>query len=220
MNKTEYVTVDPSLLKTEERIVLASMKVFSQRPLDTVSLRMIAKEAGITLSLISYHYKSKENLYQVVLRRILAQVEGLLDTQFQELNSGKEITVKAAKRHLEDFVDFLAERMFANPNSSLFLKLFFQEHMNPSGGYDELYRDFFKKAVDMLSKMIQIIGKNIDDRRASLLAFGIIGQMFGYRLERELMIRHLGIKGYTENEAREIRGLVLRNAFAAIQSEK
>lgn len=220
MNQSEYVTVDPRLLKTEERIVQASMKVFAQYPLEDASLRVIAKEAGVTLSLISYHYKSKENLHLVVLRRILSQVEGLLDAKFQELNSGKEITAKAARRHLEDFVDFLAERMFANPNSSLFLKLFFREHMNPSDGYNELYRDFFKKAVDMLSKMIQIIGKDISDRRAALLAFGIIGQMFGYRLERELMIRHLGIKGYTEDETKEIRELVLQNAFVAIRAEK
>lgn len=220
MNKTEFVTVDPSLLKTEERIVLASMKVFSQCPLDAVSLRMIAKEAGITLSLISYHYKSKENLYQVVLRRILTQVEGLLDAQFQEVNSGKEITVKAARQHLEDIVDFLTDKMFANPKSSLFVKLIVQEHMNPSNFYEELYRDFFKKAIDLMSKMIQVMAKNVSDRRANLLAFGIIGQILGMRVERELMVRHMNYEGYSEGEAKEIRELIIRNAIVTIQAEK
>ncbi len=220
MSKIEYVTVDPNLLKTEERIVLASMKVFSQYPLDAVSLRMIAKEAGITLSLISYHYKSKENLYQVVLRRILTQVEGLLEKQFQTLNSERGISVKAARAYLEEIVDFLTDKMFANPNSSLFVKLVFHEHMNPSGIYDELYRDFFKRAIDLMSQMIRIIGKNIDERRAAFLAFGMIGQIFGFRLERELMIRHLEIEGYSADEVKEIRNTVLQNVMAAIQAER
>lgn len=219
MSQSELVTVDPSLLKTEERIVLASMKVFSRCPLNAVSLRMIAKEAGITLSLISYHYKSKENLYQVVLRRILTQVEGLLEKQFEALNSGQEISAKAAKGHLEEMIDFLVDKMFTHPKSSLFVKLIFQEHMNPSGFYEELYQDFFKKAIDLMSKMIQIM-KTIDDRRAAILAFGIIGQIFGYRLERELMVRHLGIEGYSKEETGEIRERVIKNAFAAIQAEK
>ena len=220
MDETEYVTVDPSLLKTEERIVLASMKVFSRYPLDAVSLRMIAKEAGITLSLISYHYKSKENLYQVVLRRILTQVEGLLEAQFQAVNSGREITAKAAREYLEEIVDFLIDKLFVNPKSSLFIKLIFQEHMNPSSFYEELYRDFFKKALDLMSKMIQIISKSVDDRRATLLAFGIIGQILGMRMERELMVRHMNFEGYSETEAKEIRKIIVRNAFGAIKAEK
>lgn len=220
MDPSEFVTVDPSLLKTEERIVLAAMKVFSQYPLETVSLRMIAKEAGITLSLISYHYKSKDNLYQVVLRRILTQVEALLDKQFQVLNSDKEIPVKTAKAHLEEIVDFLVDKMFAHPKSLLFIKLIFQEHMNPSNFYEELYQDFFKKAIDIMGRMIQVIAKNVDDRRASLLAFGIIGQILGYRLERELMVRHMSIEGYSTEEAKEIREVVVRSALASIQMEK
>ena len=220
MSQTELVTVDSSLLKTEERIIMASMKVFSQCPLNVVSLRMIAKEAGITLSLISYHYKSKENLYQVVLRRILTQVEGLLEKQFEILNSGQEISTKTARHLLAEIIDFLIDKMFVHPKSSLFVKLIFQEHMNPSGFYEELYRDFFKKAIDLMGKMIQIIVKTIDDRRAAMLAFGIIGQIFGFRLERELMVRHLGIEGYSEEETREIRERVVQNAFASIQTEK
>lgn len=217
---SEFFAVDPSMLKTEEKIVLAAMKVFSEHPLDDVSLRMIAKEAGITLSLISYHYKSKENLYQVVLRRILSHVEKLLEKQFEALRAEQGMSAKAAKNHLEEFVDFLIDKMFANPESSLFVKLIFQEHMNPSRFYEELYREFFKNALDIVSKMIQIIGKNISDRRAALLSLSIIGQIIGMRLERELMIRHLGIEGYSQEEVREIRQIIVRNAFVVIQAEK
>lgn len=219
MNKTELVTVDPSLLKTEERIVLAAMKVFSQYPLEVASLRMIAKEAGITLSLISYHFKVKENLYQEVLRRILSPMGEKFDKRFGILDSEQEISVERAKQVFVEVIGELSKKIFLHPHSPLFVKVIIQEHFSPSAYYDELYQDFFKKMIDGLARLSRIINPEIGERRSTLLAYGVIAQIIGYRMERELMVRQIGLEGYTQEEADEIAGLAIKNAMLAIQAE-
>jgi AcrR family transcriptional regulator len=55
---------------TRERILDAAEALFGERTFDTVSLRDITEEAGVTLALTSYHYGSKENLFaRAVARR-------------------------------------------------------------------------------------------------------------------------------------------------------
>lgn len=218
MNKTELVTVDPSLLKTEERIVLAAMKVFSQYPLEAASLRMIAKEAGVTLSLISYHFKVKENLYQEVLRRILFPMGEVFDKKFAILDSEREISVEEAKQVLEEVIREMSKKIFQHPHSSLFIKMIIQEHFSPSSYYDELYHDFFKKLIDGFARISRIINDKIGERRSILFSYGVIAQIIGYRMERELMVRQIGFEGYSQEEADEITELVIKNAKAAIQA--
>lgn len=62
---------------TRVRIVDAAEALFGERTFDTVSLREITQQAGVTLALASYHFGSKENLFaQTVARRadILNQI--------------------------------------------------------------------------------------------------------------------------------------------------
>ena len=48
---------------TKDAIVNAAGKLFAEHGFEAVSTRMIAKEAGINLRSIHYHFGSKENLY-------------------------------------------------------------------------------------------------------------------------------------------------------------
>ena len=53
MDCLSFFDVEPSLLKTEERIIVAAIKIFAEYPLHAVTVRMIAKEARVCFSSIS-----------------------------------------------------------------------------------------------------------------------------------------------------------------------
>lgn len=55
--------------QTREKIVNAAELMFGNHSFDTVSLRDITNEAGVTLALVSYHFKTKENLFSTVVAR-------------------------------------------------------------------------------------------------------------------------------------------------------
>ena len=75
MRARSIMSVDPDKLKTEERIIVAAIRIFSDCPVEVASTRMIAKEVGVSLSAIPYYFKTKENLYQATINRMVDFVE-------------------------------------------------------------------------------------------------------------------------------------------------
>ncbi len=218
MNSLAFLSVEPQMLKTEERIIRAAMQVFSRYPIDAVTLRMIANEAEVTLSLITYHFKTKENLYQEVLGRVLTFLAKDIQPYFELLDIAKPLEPQEARRLLAELVDFVAERIYSGSKSVLLAKFIIQEHFSPSPAYEFLYKEFFEKVLDLLTRIVTAITGLEDRHRASLQAFSILGQLFGFRLERELMVRFLGLKGFSEAETKELKEVVLRNTFAQLDA--
>lgn len=208
------------MLKTDERIILAAMKVFSHYPIEDVTLRMIANEGDVTPSLITYHFKTKENLYQEVLSRFLSLLTQTVRTYFEGREPTTTPTSEAAEEALCDTIGFIADQMYNHPNAGLFAKIIIQEHFSPSQVYDMLYENFFKNIIDLMAGMIQAINGSTDQRRTNLQVFAIIGQLIGFRLERELLVRHIGMEGFSANEAEELKQLVIRNTLAQIRQDR
>ena len=51
-------------LTTEQKIVEAARKIFTQKGYAATKTRDIAEEAGINLALLNYYFGSKENLFK------------------------------------------------------------------------------------------------------------------------------------------------------------
>lgn len=54
--------------ETEQKIIVAARKVFRQKGLEASRTRLIAEEAGVNLALINYYFRSKQELYNVVMK--------------------------------------------------------------------------------------------------------------------------------------------------------
>src|SRR5579872_5163946 len=52
---------------TEEKIMQAAKKLFTQNGFAATRTRDIAKEAGINLALLNYYFRSKEKLFDIVM---------------------------------------------------------------------------------------------------------------------------------------------------------
>jgi len=55
---------------TKKLVIIAAKEVFAERGYSGSSLAMISEKSGISNGLILYHFKSKENLYKVVLESL------------------------------------------------------------------------------------------------------------------------------------------------------
>ena len=87
-------------------ILKAVMDLLALKGQDGVTLRQVAKKAGVSLGLISYHYKTRSDLFRATLDWILEQFEEL-DTSL----AGPEVS---ARKRLNSFFlrqeKLLAER--------------------------------------------------------------------------------------------------------------
>lgn len=64
MNDSPEKDLDKS---TEEKIKLAAEKIFMEKGYAATRTRDIAEEAGINLALLNYYFRSKENLYNIIM---------------------------------------------------------------------------------------------------------------------------------------------------------
>ena len=208
--------IDTKMLKTEEQILYAAMKVFSRFPLEVATLRMIAQEADVTLSLITYHFKTKENLYQEVLARVLPGLTEGIQQPFKTMRDEGLPSLEVAKTFLREAIIYVADRIYGNPNLALLGQIIMREHFSPSSVYDVLYKQYFVKVLDALALLIAAITGDTDRRKVSLQAFSIFGQILSVAYEREMMKRYIGLEGFTPEEADELKEFIIRNVFAQL----
>ena len=56
---------------TKRKIMQSAIRLFAQKDFASVGTREIANDAGVNLSLISYYFSSKENLYTTIINYII-----------------------------------------------------------------------------------------------------------------------------------------------------
>ena len=83
----------------QERILDAVVRLLAQRGISAVSMRAVAREAGVSLGLVNYHYADKTSLIGAALRRIEAQDIALVEP---DLALQPEERLRAALRRVAD----------------------------------------------------------------------------------------------------------------------
>jgi AcrR family transcriptional regulator len=97
---------------SEDKILRAARKVFTENGFAGARMQAIAREARVNKALLHYYFRSKEKLYQAVLRQILTQVWETIRREMgtSEKAQGMEeiirTVVSAYIRTLKDNPDF------------------------------------------------------------------------------------------------------------------
>ena len=99
---------------TEERIITAAQKVFLRKGFSATRTRDIAEEAGINLALLNYYFRSKQKLFELVMRE-----------KFQKLTSHivpvLNNTTTSLEQKIELITDSYIEALSENPDLPIFV---------------------------------------------------------------------------------------------------
>ena len=99
---------------TEEKILEAASEVFTEKGFSGTRTRDIAEKAGINLALLNYYFRSKEKLFEQVMKAKII----LLFGQILPIITNEKTT-------LEEKIDLASEKYFEilsrNPNLPLFV---------------------------------------------------------------------------------------------------
>jgi AcrR family transcriptional regulator len=92
---------------TKERILRIAEELFAEKGFDGTRTRDIAEQAGINISTLHFHWKSKEELYTAVYQRLLTQRAKEAEEVFALLQKAS-----AASEHWEETVQAVVDKMF------------------------------------------------------------------------------------------------------------
>ena len=135
-----------TLGSAEERIKKAAHNLFTQKGFDAVKTRDIAKEAGINLALVNYYFRSKENLFEIVMQENMKE---FFVSIIQIIND----EASSLKKKIELLVDQYIEMLLKNPELPVFVML----HMRNNSIRTELQGKFRES---FLIKQVQSAIKN------------------------------------------------------------
>ncbi len=121
---------------TEKKIKEAARKIFHQKGYAATKTRDIAEEAGINLALLNYYFRSKRNLFDLVMAESFGQfffsIRSILNDESTTLGQKIDVFAKVYINLLND-----------NPNLPIFVLSEIQA--NP---------EWFQKALGLNKKMI------------------------------------------------------------------
>ncbi|MDA8140008.1 MAG: TetR/AcrR family transcriptional regulator [Desulfobacteraceae bacterium] len=100
----------PDSVKT--RILSAARKLFGEYGFHGVTTRMIAKEVGIDISTLHYHWGDKQNLYESVLTDLSDEIHHKL-VEIETLVQGKPLAVR-----LDVAIEVMCDYLLENPDSA------------------------------------------------------------------------------------------------------
>src|ERR1700748_2056690 len=101
-------------ISTEEKIKAAAKKLFTQKGFAATKTRDIAEEAGLNLALLNYYFRSKEKLFELVMRENLSLFVGIL---LEDIKS----TPRSFEEQMTMVVGRYIDMLLANPDLPFFI---------------------------------------------------------------------------------------------------
>ncbi|HUI32726.1 MAG: TetR/AcrR family transcriptional regulator [Dysgonamonadaceae bacterium] len=82
-------------LTTEEKIITAARTIFTQKGFNATRTRDIADEAGINLALLNYYFRSKKNLFRIIIEEKFDELFGMIEPILSDVNVSLEEKIEA-----------------------------------------------------------------------------------------------------------------------------
>jgi len=220
-------TMTPSLSDTRSLLIEAGLDVFGEFGYAAASTRQLAERAGTNLAAIPYYFGGKEGLYREVVRHITDHLRHRvlppLETMRQRLAAG-ELDAAAAAAALEQMLTGMIEFIIGAPQARRFARIIAREQMDPSAAFDIIFEAVWQPALTLAAALLaRVRGAAAPTRTDSLQAYALFGQVLGFRVARETIVRFVGLEGYSTAETAEIREIILqqtRAILAGLQGER
>lgn len=188
-----------------EKIEKAAMEMFALHGYDGVSIRDIAKKAGVNSASISYYFGSKSKLYEAIIQESNVVVEA-----FIKKVESSEIGPKKRLQMFEEFFEDLAQN---HPEQ---MHIFFWEQMHPTDVFSDDVNNVCAQIVEIIKTAIQDgmrtgeFRKDVNPAEASIAWAGMVIYYFVVDdLRQRLHVEtEISIKGYMQEAFRIfIRGI-------------
>ena len=117
-------------LTTEEKIKAAAKKLFTQKGFAATKTRDIAEEAGINLALLNYYFRSKEKLFELVMKE---NIQLFLGVMIEKINTNPLSFDEQIDFIVSSYIDMLLE----NPGLPFFVLNLLQSGNVPDGDLND-----------------------------------------------------------------------------------
>ncbi len=206
--------------ETRAQLIQSGLKLFGRFGYEAVATRMLAREAGVNLAAIAYHFGGKQGLYEAVTESVVSEVRGRVLPMAEALrddltDAGSDRTKLAAVA--ERFIRAEIETFVSHGPRQEQIGLILREYAAPSSAFPIL----FKRLIEPMHRAVSALtaaahGIPADDQRAILAAHAMIGQIIGFAIAKQPLLHRLGWTEYTPERIAAIADILVPMALAGL----
>jgi len=148
--------MDSDTKQTKEKLILAGIRLFSDYGYDATTTRMIAKEANVSLSAISFYFENKDALYNDCLEFIAEKATSYYSDAFKKAETLLErgnVTIDEAYDMISELLRLQIETVFGKQYTSS-LKLIYWEQISRPESYHPITNAIFEYVEKVIARLI------------------------------------------------------------------
>ncbi len=205
---------------TRLQLIEAGMRLFGQHDFESVSTRDLARQAGVNLAAITYHFGGKKELYRAILQTLVAETEPLVGPAMAELRDGI-LAAGGDKAQLarltRGFVTGLLRTFVPGQRARWRAALVMREYANPS----EAFPILFAGRIEPVHKTACLLtaaatNRSPDDEETVILAHAMMGQMVVFAIAQVVLLKRIGWESYTPERLETIAKIVIPSVLGSL----
>ncbi|MFC4698723.1 CerR family C-terminal domain-containing protein [Glaciecola siphonariae] len=135
----------------------------------------------------------------------------------QDNNTLKEQSLQAYLNIMDTFCVFFLK----DPDTQRWAQFIMREHATPTEAYEIFYERYYRHAQRIKVKLLAcILGGSEDDDGIKILSHALFGQVLGFLIARESLLRGLGVKDLSGEAVQLIRDVVKQNVLASVNMHR
>ncbi len=197
--------------ETRSRLMETGTRLFGIHGYHGVSVRMLAKEAGVNLAAVGYHFSGKQGLYEAIIQKIIHAVQTgppAFDSRFfdtlKKIQSREELSV-FIDRFIRDFM-----RLLIGKEDHLWAVFIMQNETNkPTDQFNTLYDNIVQPVVSCFEALVEAAKKHpIKSNENYVISFSLTGMCMHFVKGHLFFLQHTGWNQY-DSEKTEIIGRIV-----------
>lgn len=199
----------------EQKILAVAAELFANNGFDGTSIREICKKADINISMISYYFGGKKELYEKIVSNIVEKVISYMKSnmQFKEFPQDFNFLNQDQKKDiffkiLDKMIDYFYSDKISDPE----LMILYREQMTSgipinAEGYKVLKR-----------LLASILNKDENDKEIIFRTITIVGQVHSARIIKQFSLKMMNQSGYSKEDIQMLKQIIIKNTKAIINS--
>ena len=194
--------------ETRRALIQAGLELFGELGLKGTSTRMLAELSGANVAAIPYHFGSKQGLYLAVVGHIVEAISASIGDVLRDLEA--EIAAGPMERDqalagCQRIFRALAELMVESDEPKVWARVLLREQFHPTEGFDLFYDRHIRRVQRLLARLAAACtGLDPESDELRIRVHALIGQLLGFLVNRESLLRALGTARLTKSHTESI----------------
>ena len=212
MNRKTVINSDVLASSTAIALLEAGIEQFGLFGLKATT-RSIAETANANISAIPYYFRNKQGLYLACMHYIVDNIWKDLGAKINSIQNFEDaITQDKARLVLVDIMDSFCAYFMEGEQTVRWSQFIMREHATPTEAYEIFYSRYYQQVQAIQTKLWSTCtNQDPDDPIVSIQCHAIFGQVLGFLVARQSILRALASDKFSPEQVRLTREVIKQN---------